>query len=222
MEYYEITLNGIYHLLKRMNEKKYADIISDCITKWKKQKDVTCFAQAFLPNGSFVDFQFSKDTFTSEEQRYWVQELMGALTAMAAQLAVFTAQNRKIDIEFIRKNFGRLTEVINGTACTSCSTKGVTLLDIDKYISGKVIAKKIVDGLAIGKMNNKIDEIITLSAPEIRYSRNEARERIANSKIPVSDSYEPTEKCPFCGSSDITQCRFLKSLKQNIFIPLGK
>ncbi len=222
MEYYEITLNGIEHLLNRFDEKKYAAIVSDCITKWRKQRDVTCFAQAFSPTGSFADFTFKPDAFTSAQQRYWVQELMGALTAMAAQLAVFTTQKRKVDIEFIRKHFGRLTEVINGTSCAACGTKGVTAFGIDEYISGKIIANRIVDGLAIGKMNNKIDEIITLTAPEIKYNRTAVRERIDNSKIPLSESYEPTTKCPFCGSNDITHCRFLKSLKQNVFIPLGK
>lgn len=222
MEFYEITLKGMQKLLNDCNEKVYADIIADCIAAWQARQDTDCMLKEFATGGRFRTFQFKKEDFSSLEQNFWVQQLFGGLVAMVIQLAGFIRENKTVDIAFIRRNFGRPTDVLTGMKCSSCGQRQVSQLDIDKYISLPIIAKRIADGLENNTLDKEIETIISVSAPEIQRERNNAQLRAANTKLIVSDSRTPMKFCPSCGNQKLEPCRFLKSVKEPIFVPLNK
>ena len=220
LEFYEITLRGMHKILRDFKEDQYADIVEKCIGQWQKKHDAYCMLQEFADNGRFRTFKFNADNFSSVEQNFWVQQLFGGLVAMMIQLAQFANQNKNISIDFIRKNFGMPTDVLTGIRCTSCGQRQTSLLDIDKYISLPIIAKRIADGLEKGSLDDEIDMIVNVSAPEIERERSNAKLRTANTNIPVFDSRN-TPVCPSCGNKKFTVCKFLKSVKEPIFIPLN-
>lgn len=222
MDFYQITLKGMYQVLDRYNEKKYADIISDCIEKWNTKKDTYCFLKEFAQDGRFRKFQFNIIDFDSEEQNFWAQQLFGGLVAMAIKLADSILEKEEVSIEYIKRNFGQPAQVITGTMCTKCGQRQMSQLDIDKYVSLQIIAKKIVQGLENDTLDKNIDEILSFSAPEIKRERESARLRAVNSSIPISHGYSPLPLCLHCGNKQLVTCRFLKSLKENKFVPLKK
>lgn len=219
MGFYEITLKGMHKILKDFKEDQYADIVEKCIDQWQKKHDTYCMLQEFADKGRFRTFKFKSQDFSSVEQSFWVQQLFGGLVAMMIQLAQFENQKKNVSIDFIRKNFGISSDVLTGVMCTSCGKRQTSFLDIDKYISLPIIAKRIADGLEKGSLDDEIDSITSVSAPEIERERSNAKLRVANTSIPVFDSSD-TPVCPSCGNKKFTVCKFLKSVKEPVFIPL--
>ena len=222
MELYEITLRGMKKLLDDCTEEAYANIIEECLRKWQGRKDTACLLKEFAEGGRFRTFRFKESDFSSSEQNFWVQQLFGGLVAMVIQLARADAEKQIIDIAYIRRNFGRPSEVLTGTRCTSCGQRQVSGTDIDKYICLPIIAKRIADGLEQGSLDKEIDIIRSVSAPEIKSQRNEAQLRAANTGLLISDSRTPMTFCPSCGGKKLVPCRFLKSVKERVFVPLSK
>lgn len=221
MEFYEITLNAMKHLLTVCHEEDYAHILGNCLEQWRKKQDTDCFLTEFAKGGRFRTFQFKEADFVSGEQNFWVQQLFGGLVAMAIQLAGAIQENRTVDIGFIRKNFGRASEVITGTMCPECGKRQISGLDIDRYISTPIIAKRIADGLESNTLNEKIDALIDVSAPEIQRERRAAELRAANTGLLMAD--KPMTFCPSCGSKKKpVPCRLLKSLREPVFVPLNQ
>ncbi len=223
MDYFVLTLEGIKLLLTTFHKDSYAGVIDDCIEQWNKNHHAGAFIQAFSDkNGKLSDLSFAAEDFKSEEQAYWTQQMLGALMAMAAQLAVFAQRKQTMTIEFMRKYFGHPTELINGTVCGQCGAKSISQTDIDNFIAPDIIAAKIVDGLEDGKLNERILSVVNVTATEIDRQRRLTKIRIENSSVPMTGSRHSAECCMVCGSNNMKPCRFLKSLKENVFISLGK
>lgn len=222
MEFYKITLDGMYKLLDGCNRKPYADIIARCQERWDANKDVSFFLSLFSGTGAFKDFQIELSDVSSDEELFWTRELFSALTAMAVQLARFISSGKSCDIEFMRKYFGHDSQVIYGSVCSRCGSREINAVGIDKYISTPIIAKRVVDGLENGSLNENIELIMNVSAPEIQREREHTKARIANSAIPMSQSRTAPKFCLICGNKEIKECKFLKSLKEFVFIPLSR
>lgn len=220
MKFYRITLEGMQTLLTECGQDKYANIISSFIAKWDSNKNVNEFIKAFSKNGVFENFRFNPDDFPSFCEYDWTNALFGALVAMGMRLAQFIKKGETVDIDFIRSHFGHPTEVIEGTVCTKCGGRQINMCDVDKYIHAAIITKKVVDGLEDGNLSEYVKQIITLSAPEIRREREKTKTRILNTPIPFSDEWQPRKFCILCGNTELRKCRFLKSVKDNVFVPL--
>ena len=220
MEYYEMALQGLYRFFTEYGDKKYSLIIKECIDRWQKNKDAAFFSEKVSKNGEMAEFSLKCSERISDERSYTAFQLFGALVSMAAQLAVFINQKFRVDIDFIRRNFGRPTEVINGTFCRGCGADSISSADIAEYILPTVIAERIVDGLENNTLEKNIVSVMELTAPEIELRRNSVKQRIENSKILFSEVRWHDGLCPVCGSGDTKTRRFLKSLNKNIFIPL--
>lgn len=221
MNFYRVTLDGIYKLLNDCNKTSYADMIAYCIEKWDTRKDTAFFHSVFSEKGAFKNFRFEKSDFSSDEKFFWTQELFSALVAMAVQLAKFIANKKSCNIDFIRKNFGHENQIIYGSECSNCGFRRINAVGVDRYISTSIIAKRIVDGLENGNLNDNIEAIMTLSAPEIQRERERTKARIINTPIPFNPTSSPLTFCLLCGSKDIKECKFLKSIKAPVFVPLG-
>lgn len=218
MEFYEITLKGMKKILDDCKEDMYSDIVGECLKKWQSYKDVMCMLKEFSDNGRFRMFRFKPTDFSSSEQAFWTNQLFGGLVAMMIQLGGLILDGKKVGIDFIRGNFGRPSEVLTGYKCTSCGKFMTSGLDIDKYVSLPIIGKRIADGLENGSLDEEIEIIMSLSAPEIEKERNRTKLRCINTNISMSAN--KPEICQSCGSKKIQPCRFLKSLKEPVFVPL--
>ena len=219
MEFYEITLKGMKKILDDCKEETYSEIVGKCLAKWQSDKDVKCMLMEFSDNGRFRTFRFRPTDFSSVEQAFWTNQLFGGLVAMMIQLGGFILDGKTVGIDFIRSNFGRPTDVLTGCKCRSCGKFFTSALDIDKYISLPIIAKRIADGLENGSLDEEINIIMSVSAPEIEKERNRAKLRCINTNIIVAE--EKPLICQSCGNKKIDLCKFLRSVKAPVFVPLN-
>ena len=219
MQFYETTLRGMKKILDTFHEDKYADIVENCISKWQSDKDVMCMLNEFADNGRFRTFKFKPTDFSSVEQAFWTNQLFGGLVAMMIQLGSFIADGKTVDIDFIRSNFGRSSEVLTGSKCTSCGKLFTSEQNIDQYISLPIIAKRIADGLEKGSLDDETDVILSMSAPEIQKERDKTKIRCINTNISVTE--DKPVICLSCGNRKISSCKFLKSVKAPVFVPLN-
>lgn len=221
MDFYLMTLSAIQKLLADIDKKEYAYVVGECIENWKNKGDSTMFGKEFDKNGRFADFRLDSTSISDFEKGFWTGQVFSALVAMAAQLAFFHQKGMKADIAFLRKNFGAANEVMTVSKCADCGRREATLLNIDKYVSKIVIAKKIVDGMEKNELDSQIERLITVSAPEIERERRKTRTRLENSSIPYIETYGTIKSCLKCGSKNIAEGRLLRSVKENIFVPLN-
>lgn len=220
MKFYRTTLEGMQTLLAECGQNKYADIISSFIEKWDASRNVSEFIRAFSKKGVFEEFRFNSGDFPSFCEYDWTNALFGALVAMAMRLAHFIRNGQSVDIDFIRSHFGHPTEIIEGTVCEKCGSRQINMGDVDKYIHASILARKIVDGLEDGNLSEKVKGIVTLTDPDIHREREKTKTRILNTPIPFSDEWMPRKFCLLCGGTELKKCKFLKSMKDNVFVPL--
>lgn len=219
MEFYEATLKGMKKLLGDFNEDKYAEIVESCLKKWQSDKDVECMLSEFSDTGRFRAFKFRPADFSSPEQALWTNQLFGGLVAMMIRLGGLILEGQSVGIDFIRSNFGHSSEILTGFKCTSCGKFYTSSIDIEKFISMPIIAKGITDGLEKKNLDDEIDRIMSLSSPSMERERGKAKLRCVNTNIIISDSR--LTFCTSCGSKKIEPCRFLKSVKELVYVPLN-
>lgn len=222
MDYYFMTLSAVKKLFKDLSLDKYADFVEDCIRKWESEKDSTAFKKLFDANGPFENFRIDTKLIPDVEKCFWTANTFSALIAMSAQLAFFHQRGIKPEIEFMRRNFGVANEVMTVSKCVECGRLEATLTDIDKYISKPVIAKRIIDGMENNDLDMQVEILMNAKAEEIKRERRKTVTRLENSGIPYVESYGTVRSCLKCGKKNFAEGRLLKSLKENIFIPLKK
>lgn len=222
MDLYTLTLRSLRTLLEEIGQNDYVPIIDECIEKWEKENNCEMLRKEFNAGGRFADFAISSKTAATPEKSFWAAQVFTALLAMNAQLADFRRKGISDDMEFIRKNFGAANEVFYAGRCAVCGHVEAAASDVDKYVSKIVIAKRMVNGMEKGNLEEEVKSLLNLTCPDIERERRKTLLRLDNSSIPHNDKYGRVTVCSKCGHEQIVEGRFLKSLKENIFIPLSK
>lgn len=222
MDHYSMVLEAIQKLLSDIGQKDYADVVGECIEKWKQDGNSVMFGQEFSKNGRFADFRLDSSNISAPEKGFWTGQVLSALIAMSAQLSVFAQRGIEVNMDFMRKNFGAANEIMEASKCADCGRREATGMDIDKYISKIVIAKKIVDGMEKGDLAEQISSLTNMTAPEIERERRKTKTRLSNSGISFTENYGKVKRCIKCGSQNITEGRLLRSVRENVFVPLNK
>ncbi len=222
MDLYIVTLRGIRKLLSEIGQQDFAKIVDECISERENTGSCERFRREFESDGAFADMRFDSGNIDSPEKGLWTAQLFSGLVAMSAQLAVFASKGVEPEMDFIKKNFGTANEIMDVGRCGGCGAIYITLLDIDKYISKIVISRLVVRGLEQGSLDDAVSGIINLTAPEIERERKRTRVRIENSNLPIIEGFGRLASCPSCGGKNIRQGRLLRSIKENVFVPLTK
>lgn len=220
MDLYSVTLKGLEKLLSASGKKAEAEVISECIEKWETSGDSDMLRKEFEPTGRLAGFRLDSSNIDDPVKGFWTARMFSALVAMAAQLADFAKRRIEPDMEFIRKNFGTANEIMTAGKCGGCGRFQVTMADIDKYASMTVIAGLVVKGLEKGDLEDAVRSVMELTAPEISRERRRVRIRIENTGLPILDQYSEVSFCPLCGSRKIVEGKLLRSLRDNVFVPL--
>ena len=221
MDYYSLTLGALKMLLEEINKTSEAAVVEECIEKWQNDKNCTMLGREFAAGGRMAQFRIDGTSVKDPVTGFWTGQAFTALVAMSAQLSAFEQRGRKTDISFMRKNFGAANEIIVVSRCNTCKKLFATAFEIDRYISKIVIAKKIVDGMESGELIKEVKEIMNAGCDEIDRERRKAKLRLENTKVEYIDGFGQLAKCPICGSKDISEAKLLRSLKENVFVPLS-
>ena len=81
MDYYSMVLEAIQKLLADIGQKKYSDVVGECIEKWKNDGNCTMFKNEFDSNGRFADFRLDSSNISDIEKGFWVGQVLSALFA---------------------------------------------------------------------------------------------------------------------------------------------
>lgn len=221
MDYYSLTLGALKKLLEDIDKKSDAAIVEECLDKWQKEQNCTMLGREFSSGGRMADFRIDANSIQDPVKGFWIAQVFTALIAMSAQISASEQRGMKTDLEFMRKNFGAANEVMQASSCGTCAEITATALDLDRYVSKIVIAKKIVDGMEKGDLIGQVEALITADSDDINRERRKARLRLENSKVSIIDGFGNLTACPHCKSRKLTRIKLLRSLKENVFIPLS-
>ncbi len=222
MDLYTLTLKAVRAVLEEIGQDAYLPVVDECINKWEKDGDCDSFRQEFEKGGRFADFKISSKTARTPEIGFWSAQVFSALLAMNAQLADFRKKGLRDDMGFIRRNFGAANEVLEAGRCAECDYREATASDIDKYVSRIVVAKRIVSGMENGNLEDEARALANMTCPDIERERRKTILRMDNSGIIHSNVYHKLERCPKCGAEQIVSARYLRSLRENVFVPLSQ
>ncbi len=221
MDYYSLTLEALKKLLEDINKGSDAAVVEECSDKWRSEGNCTMLGREFAPGGRMEQFRIDGTSIQDPVKGFWTGQVFTALVAMAAQISAFEQRKMKTDLSFMRRNFGAANEIMQASRCAACGEITATALDIDKYISKIVIAKKIVDGMENGELVAETEKLITAEGDDISRERRKAKLRLENSRINITDGFGRLTVCPHCKSKKLTQTKLLRSLKENVFVPLS-
>lgn len=221
MDLYSMTLGAIAQLLRDVNKDSYAAVVDECIEKWQKTGNCRQFGREFNPTGRLADLKIDNNDVADPEEGYWIAQTFSALVALSAHFADLSTRGLEPDVGFLRKNFGVANDYMEANVCEKCGSIEVTAADIDKYISKGIISKHLVDGLENGDLNEEVKKLTSMEQPEIGRERRKTRLRLENTSVKINPGYGKLVMCSSCGSEKIKEKKLLKSLKDNVFIPLN-
>ncbi len=221
MDIYSAALSGLIKILKDAGLPDSAAVIGTCLEKWEKFGKCDQLQRELLPGGRLETLRIGKDRISDPVKGFWTGQLFQALVALSAQVADFHGRGMKTEIDFLRKNFGTNDEFMEVGMCARCKRREATALDIDQYVSKRIITKRIVDGLENGNLDEEIEHIMKLELPELERERRRLRLRLSNTGLPINDRFGRLVSCMSCGSEEIVPSKLLKSIKENVFILLN-
>lgn len=225
MEFYRVALSGLKKLYETLDMTVQKEQIEKVLGIENEKKSAHAFRE-LVEGSANITKQLAvvgSVPAVTEVSEQWINNLIGALISMIYELsrALLNGTAHIFTLEFIRKNFGKVVQTINGTECENCGHRQVSLFDVDSFILPSIITNGLVQGLEQGSMDHFIEDIIYMRVAGIEQQRDIVKEMVAASSIPLSHSYNPRAYCLMCGGNHIKKCRFLKSVRQNNFIPLG-
>lgn len=225
MEFYRIALRGLKKLYETVEMTEQKEQIERTLATEDEKKSARMFRELVEGKANITKQSVIVGSVpaVTEISKQWIDNLIGALISMAYELsgAILNGNEHIFTLAFIRKNFGRTVQTINGTECENCGHRQISLFDVDSFVLPPVITNGLVQGLEQGSVDFFVEDIIYMRADEIEKRRNLVKEMVVSSGIPLSHSYNPRAYCLMCGGTHIKKCSFLKSVRQNNFIPLG-
>lgn len=220
MDMYSMTLDAVAGLLRDAGKNDYAAVVDDCNEKWKETGNSRLFGMEFAPKGRLAALRLDAADIPDPEKGYWTAQTFSALIALCAHMADLKTRDLELNMEFLRKNFGIANDLMTANVCESCGSIEATEADIDKYISKGIISKHLVDGLEKGNLSEEVKLLTSGSFPELERERRRTRLRLENTNVKLNPGYGRLAQCSACGSERIKEKRLLKSVKENVFVPL--
>ncbi len=225
MEFYRQALSGLKKLYEIIDMNEQRNQIEKVLEIENEKKSARVFKELVEGKANITKREavIGSNKLITEISKQWIDNLIGALISMIYEFsrAILSGKEHIFTLAFIRKNFGRIVQTINGTECKKCNHRQISLFDVDTFILPSIITSGLVQGLEQETVNDFVENIIYMRVDEIEKQRNIVKETVISSGIPLSHSYNPREYCLMCGGNQIKTCCFLKSVRQNRFIPLG-
>lgn len=225
MEFYRVALRGLRKLYETVDMTEQKEQIEKVLFI-EDEKKSACLFQELVEGKANITRQATVigcAPAVTEISKQWIDNLIGALLSMTYEFsrAIVNGRESAFTMEFVRKNFGRVVQTIDGTMCENCKHRQISLFNVDSFILPSVITNGLVQGLEQGTVEPFVENLIYMRIPEIEKGREAVKEMVVSSGVPLSHSYNSRVYCLMCGGNRIKKCRFLKSARQNNFIPLG-
>ena len=200
IDYYKISLEILYRLLKESGNDHWANWISKDINDWIDNKKVDHHLSAFGGMGSINDTAVGGADMIG----IWKNKLFDIIKNLSWSLAKGKISKAPTDIDFYK--FGN--NEISGWRCRKCGHARIDRVKIEGYLSTKFLPIIIVDLIE----NNGLEKIVDLDNIVNRNEINTLREliykQIIDEKITLTNGNEWLWTCPECESKDVCVYRW--------------
>ncbi len=199
-DYYKISLDILYRLLKESGDEHWANWIEKDIHLWTTHKRVDNHLSAYGGMGSINDLSVGGwDTIG-----VWKNQLFDTTKALSWSLAKRKISEAPVDEKFYRQG----SKEISGWRCRHCGHSRIDKSNIELHLSTEFLPKLFVDYI----QQNKLIEILDLQGivelEEIVEKRKEIEELLQNANIILTSGNEWLWTCPECESKNICVYRW--------------
>jgi len=210
IDYYKISLEILYRLLKDFGNDHWANWISKDINDWIENKEVDHHLSAFGGMGSINDLAVGKANTIG----VWKNRLFDIIKNLSWSLAKGNISKAPTDTDFYK--FGN--NEISGWRCRNCGHARINKVNIEDYLSTQFLPILIVDLIKKDRFEKIIDLDNFINFSEINTTRELIAKQIIDQKIILTNGNEWLWTCPECESKDVCVYRWNYDDKTNILI----
>ena len=200
IDYYKISLDILYRLLKESGDQHWANWIEKDIHLWTTQKRVDNHLGAFGGMGSINDLSVgSWDTIG-----VWKNKLFDTTKTLSWSLA-----KRKISTAPVDENFYRQgSKEISGWRCRHCGHSRIDKSNIELYLSTEFLPKLFVNYIRQDKLIEILDLQTIIELDQVIEKRNAIEKLIQNANITLTTGNQWLWSCPECESKNVCVYRW--------------
>ena len=194
-DYYKISLDILYRLLKDSGDEHWANWIEKDIHLWTTQKRVDNHLGAFGGMGSINDLSVGGSDIIG----VWKNRLFDTTKNLTWSLAKGKVSTPPLDDKFYR--YGS-TE-ISGWRCLNCGHSRVEKSNIELYLSTEFLPKLFVDYIQKSKLIEILDLKTIVALDPIVEKRSAIEKLIQSENITLTCRNEWLWTCPECKSKKV-------------------
>lgn len=199
-DYYKISLEILYRLLKESGNSHWANWVHKDIFLWSTQKKVDHYLSAFGGMGSINDIAVGGfDTLG-----IWKNKLFDTTKNLSYNLATRKILTPPLDEKFY--HYGSIE--ITGWRCLHCGHSRIDKSNIEEYLSTLFLPKLFVDFIKQDKLIEISDlkNIVTLE--EIEERRSAIEKLVQQNNITLTSDNNWLRTCPECENKDVCVYRW--------------
>ena len=199
-DYYHISLEILYQLLKEVGEEHWANWIQKDIHLWTTTQSVDHHLAAYGGMGSINDLSVGGlDTID-----IWKNNLFEMAKTLAWSLAKRKITTAPLEEEFYRYGASE----IGGWRCRNCGLSRIGTTNVELYLAAEFLPKLFVAYIKQDKLLEILDLENIIVLDSIVEKRNAIEKLVQNSNITLSIGNNWLQTCPDCNSEDVCAYRW--------------
>ncbi|UCS91951.1 hypothetical protein KZP23_14600 [Echinicola marina] len=194
-DYYKISLDILYRLLKESGNDHWANWIQKDIHLWTTQKRVDNHLGAYGGMGSINDLVVGG----SDTIGVWKNKLFDTTKTLSWNLAKGKISTASLDEKFYRNG----SNEISGWRCRHCGHSRIDKSDIELYLSTEFLPKLFVEYIKQDKLIEILDLKNIVVLEKIVDKRNAIEKVIQNANIALTTRNNWLRTCHECESKNV-------------------
>lgn len=199
-DYYKISLDILYRLLKEAGDEHWANWIQKDIHLWSTQKRVDNHLGAFGGMGSINDLSVGG----SDTIGVWKNKLFDTTKTLSWSLAKGKISTAPRDEKFYQNG----SNEISGWRCRQCGHSRIDKSNIEPYLSTYYLPKLFVEYIKQDKLIEILDLKNIVALEQIIDKRNSIEKVIQNANITLTAGNNWLRTCPECESKNVCVYRW--------------
>ena len=200
-DYYKISLEILYRLLKDSGNDHWANWISKDLSDWIENKKVDHHLNAYGGMGSINDLAVGGP----DSIGVWKNKLFDTIKTLSWSLAKGKISKAPIDTDFYRSG----NNEISGWKCRKCGHARIDNVNIEHYLSTNFLPIIIVDLVKNDKLEQILDLDSFINLSDVASTRELITKQITDQKIILTNGNEWQWSCPECESEDVCGYRWI-------------
>ena len=209
-DYYKISLEILYRLLKDSGDNHWANWISKDLDDWSSSRSVNNHLSAFGGMGSINDLAVGKANTIGA----WKNQLFGIIKNLSWSLAKGKITSAPLDPDFYKSSNNELS----GWRCLDCGHARIDKVQLEYYLSAKYLPLIIVDLIKDDKLIEISDLTNFVNLDYIDTSRKLIEKQVIENGYALTSGNEWLRTCPNCNKNDVCVYRWTFTDSTNTLI----